>query len=420
MGKHAHTGDAHTRVFGFYMGDLKPSDNMIDKLTEEKIKDAARIHDVCSDFIDDIRKAGVEYTCRCPFHDDKHLGNFKISPKKNLAKCFSCGWSGDPFKFLMEYGSGMTYKEALMYCAKKYSIPCEDAQSFDYTPPPPRPAPPPLPTLELPQKMADGRMIAYSLQPSIDILVNWLRSLNFDSIERRRLEETIQAYKLGHAVNGMTIYWQIDEKQKVRTGKMMRYKNDGHRDRESKYGFDWIHSALIRRGPNKYYDPDKQECRPCFFGLHLLNAYKVKNVDQAVCIVESEKTAIIMATLWGNNTNQVWMACGGLENLSREKLKPIIEQHRRIILYPDRDGISKWRQKAEQLHYDRLIVIDKPVTEWWKPEDGPKADIADVLLRYVRDRKPFHDISEVKAAMPAASDMIDKLNLEIENDNERE
>ena len=263
-------------------------------------------------------------------------------------------------------------------------------------------------------------MIAYSLQPSIDILVNWLRSLNFDSIERRRLEETIQAYKLGHAVNGMTIYWQIDEKQKVRTGKMMRYKNDGHRDRESKYGFDWIHSALIRRGPNKYYDPDKQECRPCFFGLHLLNAYKVKNVDQAVCIVESEKTAIIMATLWGNNTNQVWMACGGLENLSREKLKPIIEQHRRIILYPDRDGISKWRQKAEQLHYDRLIVIDKPVTEWWKPEDGPKADIADVLLRYVRDRKPFHDISEVKAAMPAASDMIDKLNLEIENDNERE
>ena len=268
--------------------------------------------------------------------------------------------------------------------------------------------------------MVDGRMIAYSLQPSIDILVNWLRSLNFDSIERRRLEETIQAYKLGHAVNGMTIYWQIDEKQKVRTGKMMRYKNDGHRDRESKYGFDWIHSALIRRGPSKYYDPDKQECRPCFFGLHLLNAYKVKNVDQAVCIVESEKTAIIMATLWGNYTNQVWMACGGLENLSREKLKPIIDQHRRIILYPDRDGISKWRQKAEQLHYDRLIVIDKPVTEWWKPEDGPKADIADVLLRYVRDRKPFHDISEVKAAMPAASDMIDKLNLEIENDNERE
>ena len=260
-------------------------------------------------------------------------------------------------------------------------------------------------------------MIAHSKQACDDTLVNWLRAQNFDTIEHLRLEENIKDYKLGHSNSGMTIFWQIDEKGNVRTGKMMRYKPDGHRDRESSYGFDWIHSALIRRGPSKYYDPDKQECRPCYFGLHLLNAYKVKNVDQAVCIVESEKTAIIMATLYGNNTSQVWMACGGLENLSREKLKPIIEQHRRIILYPDRDGIEKWHQKAEQLHYDRLIVIDKPVTEWWKPEDGEKADIADVLLRYVRERKPFHDINEVKAAMPEASDMIDKLNLEIDNDN---
>ena len=392
----------------------------------DRILEVARIEEVVGDFLGwasshnstGLRKTGVRYTAICPFHDDKHDGNFIVYPKGNCYKCFTCGAKGGVVDFLMDYGK-LSYPDAIRFLGKKYNIDT-DMQDINIQLPPPRPAPPPLPTLELPENMVDGRMIAYSLQPSIDILVNWLRSLNFDSIERRRLEETIQAYKLGHAVNGMTIYWQIDEKQKVRTGKMMRYKNDGHRDRESKYGFDWIHSALIRRGPNKYYDPDKQECRPCFFGLHLLNAYKVKNVDQAVCIVESEKTAIIMATLWGNNTNQVWMACGGLENLSREKLKPIIEQHRRIILYPDRDGISKWRQKAEQLHYDRLIVIDKPVTEWWKPEDGPKADIADVLLRYVRDRKPFHDISEVKAAMPEASDMIDKLNLEIDNDNERE
>ena len=399
----------------------KISQRIIDRILE-----AARIEEVVGDFLGwasshnstGLRKTGVRYTAICPFHDDKHDGNFIVYPKGNCYKCFTCGAKGGVVDFLMDYGK-LSYPDAIRFLGKKYNIDT-DMQDINIQLPPPRPAPPPLPTLELPQKMVDGRMIAYSLQPSIDILVNWLRSLNFDSIERRRLEETIQAYKLGHAVNGMTIYWQIDEHQKVRTGKMMRYKNDGHRDRESKYGFDWIHSALIRRGPSKYYDPDKQECRPCFFGLHLLNAYKVKNVDQAVCIVESEKTAIIMATLWGNNTNQVWMACGGLENLSREKLKPIIEQHRRIILYPDRDGISKWRQKAEQLHYDRLIVIDKPVTEWWKPEDGPKADIADVLLRYVRDRKPFHDIDDVKAAMPAASDMIDKLNLEIDKDNERE
>ena len=411
----------------------KISQRIIDRILE-----VARIEEVVGDFLGwasshnstGLRKTGVRYTAICPFHDDKHDGNFIVYPKGNCYKCFTCGAKGGVVDFLMDYGK-LSYPDAIRFLGKKYNIDT-DMQDINIQLPPPRPAPPPLPTLELPETMVDGRMIADSMQPCQATLVNWLRSLNFDSIERRRLEEAIQAYKLGHSNSGMTIYWQIDENQKIRTGKMMRYKSDGHRDRESSYNFDWIHSALSRKMVNgkpvyeapwphpNLFNPDKQECRPCYFGLHLLNAYKVKNVDQAVCIVESEKTAIIMATLWGNNTNQVWMACGGLENLSREKLKPIIEQHRRIILYPDRDGIEKWRQKAEQLHYDRLIVIDKPVTEWWKPEDGPKADIADVLLRYVRDRKPMLDIDEVKAAMPEASKLIDNLNLEIENDNERE
>ena len=399
----------------------KISQRIIDRILE-----VSRIEEVVGDFLGwasshnstGLRKTGVRYTAICPFHDDKHDGNFIVYPKGNCYKCFTCGAKGGVVDFLMDYGK-LSYPDAIRFLGKKYNIDT-DMTDINIQLPPPRPAPPPLATLELPQSMVNGRMIAYSQQPCDDTLVNWLRAQNFDSIERRRLEEAIQAYKLGHAVNGMTIYWQIDEQQKVRTGKMMRYKPDGHRDRDCKYGFDWIHAALIRRGPSKYYNPDTHECRPCYFGLHLLNAYKVKNVEQTVCIVESEKTAIIVATIYGNNTKQLWMACGGLENLSREKLKPIIDQGRRIILYPDRDGIEKWRQKAEQLHYDRVTVDTTPVTLWWKPEDGPKADIADVLLRYVRDRKPFHDISDVKEAMPEASDMIDKLNLEIENDNERE
>ena len=62
---------------------------MIDRLTEEKIKETAKIYDVVSDFVTDIKKNGVDYTCACPFHNDKHVGNFKISPKKNIAKCFA-------------------------------------------------------------------------------------------------------------------------------------------------------------------------------------------------------------------------------------------------------------------------------------------------------------------------------------------
>jgi hypothetical protein len=125
-----------------------------------------------------------------------------------------------------------------------------------------------------------------------------------------------------------------------------------------------------------------------------------------------------MAIAYGNNVKQVWMACGGIENINRDKMKPLIDQKRRIILYPDRDGIDKWRIKAEQLHYDRVTLDTTPVTKWWKPEDGEKADIADVVIRSINESKTLDTIADVKAAMPEAKPLIEKLNLEIDNDRE--
>ena len=187
---------------------------------------------------------------------------------------------------------------------------------------------------------------------------------------------------------------------------MMKYRTDGHRDKQAPWSFDFIHATLSRHWdperqemteepPYPYphlYDPSKQEMRQCFFGMHLLDRWKHKDIEQDVKIVESEKTALLMAIAYGNHAKQVWMACGGLENLSRDKLNPLIDQGRRIILYPDRDGIEKWRIKCEQLHYDRATIDATPVTKWWKPEDGEKADIADVVIRMVNNSKPMTTI----------------------------
>jgi hypothetical protein len=120
-----------------------------------------------------------------------------------------------------------------------------------------------------------------------------------------------------------------------------------------------------------------------------------------------------MATAYGNNTRQVWMACGGLEMITRERLQPIIDRRRRIVLYPDRDGIDKWRIKAEQMHYERITINTEPVTKWWKPEDGEKADIADVVIRMINHSKPLTTIADVCATMPQAVELIKKLNLEV-------
>jgi hypothetical protein len=146
------------------------------------------------------------------------------------------------------------------------------------------------------------------------------------------------------------------------------------------------------------------------FGEHLLKKYPRATVK----LVESEKTAILMAIAYGNHERQVWLACAGASNLTRERLQPLIKEKRTVILYPDRDGIKQWQQKAEMLYYPNVTIDDKPVTEWWKPQDGEKADIADVVIRMLNQAPPTpKTITEVVAQTPKLKPLVDKLNLTI-------
>ena len=382
---------------------------MIDDLTIQKIKDAASIVDVIGDFYE-LRKRGTEYECKCPFHEDKHLGSFKISERKNYAKCFSCGWQGGPVDFLMAH-ERLSFVDAIRWLGKKYSIEVEGADEFQVRASKPRQQQPSLPMLELPMWMVN---VKFGLSADNN-LGRWLWGLNWDTVQRNRIVDSLTDYRIGEAKNGMVIFWQIDEQQRVHTGKMMLYKPDGHRDKESPYNFDWIHSALYR-DPRTGYSADKTDMKSCLFGLHLLNKYKKPNVEQDVCIVESEKTALLMSIAYGNHSGQVWMACGGLGNINRDKLRPIMEQHRHIILYPDRDGIQAWKERADQLNYDRVFVETKHVTPhpgWWKPEDGEKADIADVVVRMIQEKKIYKTVADVIEDYPQIQKLHERLQLEI-------
>ena len=407
----------------------------IDRIIIDRILDTAKIEEVVSDFVD-LKKKGVRYLGYCPFHNDKHVGSFVVYPKKQCFKCFSCGEKGGVIEFLKKH-EHLTFPDAIRWLGKKYNIET-DMQDFNYTPPPPRPKPEPLKMLVLPKYI----MAKTLLDVERSTLVRWIRTgINWDPVQRSRIDDVLRDYCVGCSRQGMTVFWQMDERGQLRTGKMMRYREDGHRDKSQGYNFDWIHSALARpviirdsqgfpmhdddgevitEVRNKdLYDEDKQEMVSCYYGLQLLDHYKRKDIDQTICIVESEKTALLMAIAYGNNCKQMWLACGGLENLSREKMKPLIDQHRPILLYPDRDGLDKWRMKAEAIGYDRLTIDTRPVTEWWQPQDGDKADIADVVIRITNERKPMTTIDEVKAKMPEAEKLIDKLNLTIDNENDR-
>lgn len=377
----------------------------IEKYIIERILDTAKIEDVVGDFVT-LKKKGVRYLGLCPFHDDRHLGSFVVYPKGKCYKCFQCGAKGGVVDFLMNHEK-LSYPDAIRYLGKKYSIET-DMTDFNYTPPPPRPAPPPLQPLRLPQSMVERTQHLEG-----DLLITWIKTgINWDYVQRKRISEVLKDYHVGHGKNGHTIFWQLDERGEVRTGKMMKYRPDGHRDKTASWNFDWIHSALFRDRRLTQWDEDKQEAQLTFFGMHLLNKYPNATVN----IVESEKTAVLMAIAYGNHATQVWMACGGLEMLSRERMKPIIDQGRKVVLYPDRDGVDKWRNKALQLHYHRLIVDAIPVQKWWKPQDGDKADIADVVVRMINQAPPPpKTIDEVRQQVPSMGKLIDNMNLTIDN-----
>ena len=92
---------------------------MIDRVTVDRILDAAKIVDVVGEFVT-LRKSGVNYKGLCPFHDDRNP-SFMVSPSKNICHCFVCGKGGTPAGFLMEHEQ-MTYPEALRWLARKYNI----------------------------------------------------------------------------------------------------------------------------------------------------------------------------------------------------------------------------------------------------------------------------------------------------------
>lgn len=176
-------------------------------------------------------------------------------------------------------------------------------------------------------------------------------------------------YFMGSTRNGEVVWYQIDEAMKVRSGKIISYKDNGHRDKDA--GVNWVHSRL--------HIPD-YNLSQCLFGLHLINKF-----DKPIAVVESEKSAFICSMI---DNRFLWLAIGGKSQLSEERLRPI--KNRRIILHPDNDGIQEWTKKADELNRRGFNIKVSQFVANHAVE--PTDDIADILMR---ERKPIAaDVSE--------------------------
>ena len=204
-------------------------------------------------------------------------------------------------------------------------------------------------------------------------------------------------YRLGATRQGGVIFWQIDQEERVRDGKVMYYGPDCHRLKDKEHHPTWVSALLRQRDP---FPNSPHETSHCFFGTHLLteNCFKghteiteiterpkgqieiterfptsyAQPVPEAlsvisvisvcpkksVCVVEAEKTAVILSELY---PEYVWLAAGGLGEVQVEKFRPL--RGHKVILFPDTDpdGIAfkRWSEAAT-LVMNQVFWEDSP------------------------------------------------------------
>ena len=138
-------------------------------------------------------------------------------------------------------------------------------------------------------------------------------------------------YRLGASKQGGVIFWQIDQEERVRDGKVMYYGPDCHRLKDKAHHPTWVSALLRLRDP---FPNSPHETSHCFFGLHLcISSNSCSEEESVVCIVEAEKTAVIMSEHY---PQYIWLAAGGLGEVQVDKFRPL--RGHKIILFPDTDS----------------------------------------------------------------------------------
>lgn len=164
-------------------------------------------------------------------------------------------------------------------------------------------------------------------------------------------------YQIG-SIDNQIIWWQIDIDGNVRTGKIMKYLANGHRDKSTTFPVTWAHK-------HRYFKDqfEGEELKQCLFGEHLLARYPLK----PVCVVESEKTAAMMSQF---ETDCVWVATGGSQGIkSVERLQVL--QGRKVLLIPDNGQYYNWKRIADLYNWDIVESLEE------HPQEG--CDILDVV-----------------------------------------
>lgn len=68
-----------------------------------------------------LRPKGNYYEALCPFHNDRHLGSFKVDKRRNRWRCYSCGEGGDAVDFVSKFDN-ISWFQAAVKLGLEYGV----------------------------------------------------------------------------------------------------------------------------------------------------------------------------------------------------------------------------------------------------------------------------------------------------------
>ena len=216
------------------------------------------------------------------------------------------------------------------------------------------------------------------VEESMNVRRNYLGAFVRRVIGEEEWRYAAEMYHIGGAEwpDGATIFWQIDYDGKVRTGKVMLYDSQTGRrvkDEHCRGRIGWMHSRV------EVADGKVFRLKQCLFGEHLLREDDEAGGCRKVCIVESEKTAVICSIFL---PEFIWLATGGLHNLSSGRCSHLLG--RDVMLYPDLGAYEIWRSKVEGIPELAGCVVSSVLEDMASEAMRAEGwDLADVILEEV-------------------------------------
>ena len=93
----------------------------------DRLKAANPIDEVMGSYVT-LKRAGRDYVCLCPFHNEK-TPSCHIHPDKEFFHCFGCGAGGDVITFVMKYHN-LDYWEAVKMLAERGNVPLPENTGY--------------------------------------------------------------------------------------------------------------------------------------------------------------------------------------------------------------------------------------------------------------------------------------------------